>query len=466
MQTGFPRPHLALIALLSLGLSSLVMAKFAEDPETARFHSDDVLDSVVHLETSADMSASSSVTTTRTVVPLVSRTDAAAAHEDLAEAEPSAPIFNVTQRNATVRPGDNLATIFKRQGIPYRELQVLLDTAGPLASRLPDIYPGQQLTFSVTDDDMLTELVYQPARLERLRFAREGDVFTGSEEVDEPTRVQTYKRATIDHSLFIASQRAGLSDELTMRLAQIFQWDIDFVLDIRKGDSFHVLFEELYLGDEKIGNGNILAAEFINQGEVYRATRYEGNDGRADFYDPNGLSMRKAFLRAPVSFSRISSNFNLRRIHPLHNKAMPHRGIDYAAPTGTPIMAAGDGRVKVASRTRPNGNYVVIQHGEQFTTKYLHLSKFGRGIRSGSKVEQGQIIGYVGATGQVTGAHLHYEFLVNGVHKNPRTVPLPNAEPIGNDEADRFRDQTLPLLAALDSHKDASAQLAQIVARP
>lgn len=465
MQTGFPRPHLALIALLSLGLSSLVMAKFAEDPETARFHSDDVLDSVMHMETAAKPSVSASMTTTRTTLALNEGT-AAGAYSDLAVAEQSAPAINVTQRNATVRPGDNLATIFKRQGIPYRELHILMDTAGPLASRLPDIYPGQQLTFSVTDQNVLTELVYQPARLERLRFAREGDVFSGSEEVEEPTRVQTYKRATIDHSLFIASQRAGLSDELTMRLAQIFQWDVDFVLDIRKGDSFHVLFEELYLGDEKIGNGNILAAEFINQGEVYRATRYEANDGRADFYDPEGRSMRKAFLRAPVSFSRISSNFNLRRLHPLHNKRIPHRGIDYAAPTGTPIMAAGDGRVKIASRTKPNGNYVVIQHGEQFTTKYLHLSKFGRGIRSGSKVEQGQIIGYVGATGMVTGAHLHYEFLVNGVHKNPRTVPLPNVEPIAKEEADRFRDQTSPLLAALESHKDASANLAQIVARP
>jgi murein DD-endopeptidase MepM/ murein hydrolase activator NlpD len=270
----------------------------------------------------------------------------------------------------------------------------------------------------------------------------------------EPHRVSTYREGVIEHSLFVAGQKAGLNDDLTMRIAQIFQWDIDFVLDIRKGDSFHVLFEELYVDDEFVGFGDILAAEFSNRNTVHRAVRYTAPDGHTDFYSPDGSSMRKAFLRAPVDFRRISSDFNLRRIHPLHKRSMPHRGIDYAAPTGTPVLASGEGRVRMASRTAANGNFVVLQHGEQFQTKYLHLSRFGKGIRSGARVRQGQIIGYVGATGWATGPHLHYEFLVNGTHKNPRTVPLPKANPVPKDERSRFMQQATPLLAMLESQRD------------
>ena len=196
-----------------------------------------------------------------------------------------------------------------------------------------------------------------------------------------------------------------------MRLAQIFQWDIDFVLDIRPGDQFFVLYEELYLDGEYIGTGEILAADFINQQNTYSAVTFTNTTGNTDFYTPKGISMRKAFLRAPVEFSRISSSFNLRRRHPLHKTIRPHRGIDYAAPTGTPILAAGDGRIKTASRTNSNGRYIVIQHGEQFVTKYLHLSKFGKNIKSGRKVRQGQIIGYVGSTGWATGPHLHLSLI-------------------------------------------------------
>ncbi len=265
--------------------------------------------------------------------------------------------------------------------------------------------------------------------------------------------MRAYKHGTIEHSLFVASQRAGLSDAMTMRLAQIFQWDVDFVLDIRPGDAFYVLYEELFLDQEFVGYGEILAAEFVNQGDRYRAMQYVDASGKGDYFTPDGESMRKAFLRAPVEFSRISSNFNLRRVHPLFKTVRPHRGIDYAAPRGTPILASGDGRVTTASRTQANGNYVVIAHGEQFVTKYLHLSKFARGVRSGARVTQGQTIGYVGATGWATAPHLHYEFLVNGVHKNPRTVSLPDAQPIAEGDMGRFRAQTAQYSALLDDYK-------------
>jgi murein DD-endopeptidase MepM/ murein hydrolase activator NlpD len=307
----------------------------------------------------------------------------------------------------------------------------------------------------------IIKLTYTPSPLETLAFERAGDGFIGRDVQREPDVQTAYKHATIDSSLFVASQRAGLDDSLTMRLAQIFQWDIDFVLDIRKGDEFYVLFEERYLDDKFIGYGDILAAEFINQSHPYRAVRYVDGDGRSGYFNPDGQNMRKAFLRAPVEFSRISSNFNLHRKHPLYNRTMPHRGIDYAAPTGTPILAAGDGKILAASKTSANGNYIVLQHGEQFVTKYLHLSRFARGIRSGSRVEQGQVIGYVGSTGAATGPHLHYEFLVNGVHMNPRTVKLPDAKPIPVAEQTRFASTTTPYFHLLDDFKQQQLALAR-----
>jgi murein DD-endopeptidase MepM/ murein hydrolase activator NlpD len=322
---------------------------------------------------------------------------------------------------------------------------------------LRNIFPGHELTFTFAQDvvegQTLVKLAYSPGPLEAMEFERVGDDFVGREITQEPERTTTYKHAVIEHSLFIASQRAGLNDALTMRLAQIFQWDIDFVLDIRAGDEFYVLYEEHYLGEEFIGTGDILAAEFINQGDSYQAVRYTDKGGDPGYYDPKGNSMRKAFLRAPVEFSRISSSFNLRRLHPLFKRTMPHRGIDYAARSGTPILATGSGTVSAASRSKANGKFVVIKHGEQFVTKYLHLSKFARGVRRGARVQQGQTIGYVGATGWATAPHLHYEFLVNGVHKNPRTVKLPDAAPIRSDEIAHFRTQATPLISRLESYK-------------
>ena len=358
-------------------------------------------------------------------------------------------------RNVVVQPGDSLALIFSREGLSAQALHRLV-TASPLGAQLARITPGEEFSFVLDKDDRLLSLSYSPDPLKTLKFSREGSRFQGEEIILEPQRKKVYKHGIIDHSLFTASQRAGLPDQVAMELAQIFQWDIDFVLDIRDGDAFFVLLEEEYLEGEFIGFGNILAAEFINQGDSYQAARYVGANGEASYFDPQGRSMRKAFLRAPVSFTRISSNFNLRRRHPLWNRSMPHRGIDYAAPRGTPIMASGDGVVSTAAKNSANGNYVVLRHGEQFVTKYLHMSRIARGIRAGKQVRQGQTIGYVGATGWATGPHLHYEFLVNGVHQNPRTVKLPDADPVPAAEAERFQASTAPLLASLSAHRNES----------
>ncbi len=439
---SFPRPHLFIAGALTLALGAFVATKFTDEDD--RFTSEAVLLAIPETLASADELPEPS----RSVLPA----EVPPAPIKAVAPEPEPTTGQQTTRSTKVKAGDNLANIFKREGIPQRDLALLLESK-PFGNRLKRIHPGHEFTFGLNGSDELVSLSYSPGPLDTLAFERVGDAFVGKERRRQPDRVTTYKHAVIDHSLFVASQRAGLEDSLTMRVAQMFQWDIDFVLDIRKGDEFYVLFEELYLGDEFIGHGNVLAAEFINQEQSYRAFAYEDVHGNLGYYTSEGKNMKKAFLRAPVEFTRISSNFNLRRKHPLYKRTMPHRGIDYAAPRGTPILAAGDGKVVTASRSNANGNFVVLQHGEEFVTKYLHLSKFANSIRRGSRVKQGDIIGYVGATGWATGPHLHYEFLVNGVHKNPRTVKLPDAKPISSDEQQRFAESTAPVMQLLDNFK-------------
>ena len=241
-----------------------------------------------------------------------------------------------------------------------------------------------------------------------------------------------------------------------MNLAGIFAWDIDFVLDIRQGDQFSVIFEEFWRDGARVAEGEILAAEFVNQGERYRALRYEVPDGRVDYFTPDGRSVRKAFVRAPLAFSRISSNFNPRRRHPKLNTIRAHKGVDYAAPTGTPVKAAGDGKIIFRGRKGGYGNTVIVQHGGNITTLYAHLSRFSK-RRNGSRVGQGQVIGYVGATGLATGPHLHYEYRRHGVHLNPRTVKLPDAEPLAADLRADFDAHARSLLQQLDRQRELYA---------
>jgi len=427
-------------------MCSFVVAKFNDDATQDRFNQDAVL---LELPDRSEMDGVVDLSLESSTLP-----EELAPDLDPAETPEPTPVTpsDWKETKTEVKPGDSLALIFKRNGLSARDVHEVT-SAKPLGARLRNIFPGHEITFAINEAGELMRLTYSTGPLDTLQYDRLGDTFSAQQITTEPDRLTTYKHGVIDHSLFVASQRAGLSDRVTMRLAQIFQWDVDFVLDIRPGDSFYVVYEELYHNGERLGDGDILAAEFVNQGTQYRALRYANGDGDYDYYAPSGDSMRKAFLRAPVEFSRISSNFNLRRVHPLFKTVRPHRGIDYSAPSGTPILAAGDGRVSKASRTKANGNYVVIQHGEQFVTKYLHLSKFARGVRSGAKVTQGQTIGYVGATGWATAPHLHYEFLVNGVHKNPRTVSLPDAQPIGDSEMERFKSETRAVSALLDNYK-------------
>ena len=237
-----------------------------------------------------------------------------------------------------------------------------------------------------------------------------------------------------------------------MELASVFGWDVDFVLDIHEGDTFNFVYEELILDGKKIGNGDIVAAEFNKKGMSYQAVRYTDKDGSSRYFTPSGMSMRKEFLRTPIDFAQISSPFNLKRMHPILHKIRAHKGTDYAAAMGTPVRATGNGRVTYAGRKGGYGNVVVIQHGLVYETVYGHLSKYAHGIRDGSKVTQGQIIGYVGMTGLATGPHLHYEFHVNGEVRNPVTVKFANSSPISTSEKPRFLAQTQRYTTQLASY--------------
>lgn len=350
----------------------------------------------------------------------------------------------------TVKSGDNLSLLFQRAGLTDADVYDLVRRAEGGKS-LTRIYPGQILGFQVDESGQFKALRYTVSALRSTLFVRTEKGYSVEEVEREPQVHRSFATATIDSSLYLAGQKAGLSQNLIMEMANIFGGVIDFVLDPRKGDTFHILYEELYLDGEKFGDGKVLAAEFVNQGRIYEAFRYVNEDGYSGYFAEDGVSMRKAFLMAPLDFTRISSNFNPQRLHPIYKTKRPHRGTDYAAPRGTPVFAAGDGRVVEAGFSRANGNYVVLQHGEQYTTKYLHLSK--RNVKQGERVKQQQIIGTVGSTGAATGPHLHYEFLVSGVHRNPRTIykKLPKAKSLSREEMVRFQDQTQGLQMQLAS---------------
>ena len=346
-----------------------------------------------------------------------------------------------------VQKGDALSALFKKANVSQ---QVMLDVLalGSSVKTLTRLFPGEQLEFGLNAEGELQELRYALNHLSTLRISRNSDGRFIAEELKKEVELRSqFANAEIRSNFWSAGIEAGLTEAQIMSLAGIFGWDIDFGLDIRAGDSFSVLYETQYVDGEFISNGNIVAAQFSNQGHLYQAVRH--TDG--NYYKPDGASMRQAFLRAPVSFQYVSSNFNPKRLHPVLKTVRPHNGVDYVAPVGTPIMAAGDGRVIASAYNNLNGHYVFVQHANNIVTKYLHLSK--RLVAKGDKVRQGEAIGRLGSTGRVTGAHLHYEFLVAGVHRNPRTVKLPQATPLQGQEKNLFTAQAQQILAQLQTNE-------------
>ena len=352
----------------------------------------------------------------------------------------------------TVRSGQTLDTIFRKQGFSVSLLHKILalskDTKG-----LTKIRPGETFEFRKDANGKLIQMRYALDESRYLMVRNENAVPSAEIQQREIIAEINEAEGVINCSLFLAAKNVGLSDPMIMRLANIFGWDIDFVLDIRQGDRFMLVYEKLYREGEFLRDGNILAATFINQGERFQAIYFEHGEVSA-YFAPDGRNMRKAFLRAPLNFSYISSNFNPRRMHPVLKRIRPHNGIDYHAPRGTPVYAAGEGTVIRSDYSRANGHHVFIKHANSIQTKYLHFTS--RKVKKGQRVRQGQTIGYVGSTGLATGPHLHYEFVVNGVHRNPRTVSLPKVEPLKGANLKVFQAHAAPMLTQLSRLESAS----------
>lgn len=360
-----------------------------------------------------------------------------------------------------VRRNDTMDRIFRQLKLNLTDLATIRDVPGVQAS-LDQLRVGDTIAL-VHEEGLVQSLTRRISETEVLSVTRVNEGFK-SEVIETPVDLQEVQaEGTIESSLFVAARAAGVSPELILQMANdIFGWEIDFALDIQPGDKFNLVYEQKYRDGKFIGNGRILAADFMNDGNLHRAIYFQSADGKvADYFAPDGRSMRRQFLRAPLEFTRISSNFNPKRRHPILNTIRAHKGVDYAASTGTVIKAAGDGRVAFVGTKGGYGRVVVLEHGGGVSTLYGHMSRFA-GIRNGQRVRQGSTIGFVGSTGAATGPHLHYEYLVNGVHKNPRTVRLPDAAPISDSYRAEFLTLSGQLFAKLD--RAASTQIAS--ARP
>lgn len=361
-----------------------------------------------------------------------------------------------------IKAGDTLARILTSRGHAPATVQEIV-TSGPGGKELGNLKAGTTLDVSTDRAGALAEISYSPDPYRVVSIRKNAAGGFESEVLEKPTvSVTRFAEGTIEDSLFASGKRSGVSDTVILELADAFSYDIDFALEVQEGDSFRVLYEEILVDGKKVRDGEVLAAEFVNQGKAYQAIRYQPATGRAGFYTPEGMAMRKAFLRTPVDFARISSGFSKRRLHPVLHTVRAHKGVDYAAARGTPVRATANGRIEYAGNKGGYGRVIIIRHQGNQSTLYGHLNGFAKSIHTGARVDQGQIIGYVGSTGLASGPHLHYEFRVGGVHVDPLKVKTTQAEPIAASERAAFFAESSRLLAMMDNYsgKNAIAQTA------
>lgn len=371
----------------------------------------------------------------------------ATAHEDLA-----ADTEHLEWTEYVVTSGDSLSRIFSRLEI-HGHLQEVL-ALGDTSRELQRLFPGERLRAG-TRDGRLEALIYEPRGdhyVEIMRCPDKGELVAERHDHELETRQQV-THAEIQQSLFLDGSRAGLSDAMLIQIADIFGWDIDFAWDIRQGDRLIVVYDRIYRDGEYLRDGPVLAAEFHNRGRTLKALRFAPDGEPADYYNPEGQSMRQAFIRTPVDVGRISSHFGPRK-HPVLGYTRQHQGVDYAAPTGTPIRAAGNGRITHRGTRGGYGKTVIIDHGNHYKTLYAHMSNYRSGQSVGSRVRQGEVIGYVGMSGLATGPHLHYEFHVRDKAVNPVKVELPRAESLAPKHMEAFRRATAPVLAAIEAVRE------------
>jgi len=356
---------------------------------------------------------------------------------------------NTYWRDVRIQRGDTIASILNRLQIDDAAAVNFLRNAKD-AKTLYQLVPGRSVRAKTTENGELIALRYIAADSTQLSVDRIGDEFKANEQAAPLDTRIVMKSGEISSSLFGATDAAGVPDAISTQMAEVFSSDIDFHLDIRKGDRFSVVYEMLYHNGEPVKAGRVLATQFINQGKTYQAVYFKDREGREGYYTPEGNNLRKAFLRSPLEFSRITSGFTNARFHPVLKTWRAHKGVDYGAPTGTRIRATADGTVAVAGKHSGYGNLIVIQHKGNLSTAYGHLSAFAKGLRKGARISQGDVIGYVGSTGLATGPHLHYEFRVAGVQRNPLTVPMPQSFPIAAQYKNDFFAAVRPLSAQLE----------------
>ena len=355
--------------------------------------------------------------------------------------------------DVTVEKGSNLSKIFAKLDLPSSDLDQILKLSNETKS-LTRLRVGESISFELSDAQQgapqLERLSYDLGLERTLHIVRteEGE-FKSEVEQHSLEYQQTLGRGVIHDSFYNAATDAGISPDIVMKLADIFGWKINFLTDIQDGDSFSILYESVFKDGQQVTTGDILAASFTNHGKLYQAVRFSDGSGNTAYYTPDGKSLERGFLRYPVEFSRISSGFSHARLHPVLNVVREHKGVDFAAPTGTPIRASADGKITFQGWKGGYGKVVMLQHDGVYSTVYGHMSRFEPSLNQGKSVKQGQVIGYVGATGYATGPHLHYEFRVNGQHQDPLSAKLPEAMQIAADQRTRFLNESAPLMAQL-----------------
>ena len=357
-------------------------------------------------------------------------------------------------KRAEIKRNDSLFSILKRLGIEEKNIVTLVNS--DRSNLLAQIKIGKTLEVGISDFNKVISLNYIKDFKSGVRAKKSGEVYEIEEYELNTEKYRVFKNIEINNSLYVDGLKEGLPDSVIMDLVYIFGWDIDFVHDIRPGDSYSLIYEEVFVDGEKKLDGDILIAEFINRDRTHTAIRYKLQNGFSEYFSLEGRNVKKAFLRSPVKFSYISSSYNLKRRHPILHKIRAHTGVDYAASRGTPVRTTGDGTVVFADKKGGYGNLVEIKHTEDYSTRYAHLNKFHSKIKVGKKVNQSETIGYVGRTGTATGDHLHYEFRVNGKHTNPLTVKLPNAKPIHENDKDSYGLYAEKILADLKNYQNLS----------
>ena len=348
-----------------------------------------------------------------------------------------------------VDKNDTLIKILGSNGIDIKYIKALIKTKG--SEKLANIKTGDFVEISFSENKIPKEIFVTRNGLKGVLAEFKDKTYSIKNHERIPEVIERFASVTIDESLYQSALREGISDSVIMDLVFIFGWDIDFVFDIRTGDSFEILYEEYFYKGEKIKNGDIKAARFKRGKKVFSAIRFFSSVSETkEYFSTRGENVKKVFLRTPVEFSYISSRYNLKRKHPVLNKIRAHTGVDYAAPTGTPVRSTSSGTVSFIGSKGGYGKLIEIKHSEDYSTRYAHLSEFNPRLSNGSKVEQGETIGYVGQTGLATGPHLHYEFRVGGNHTNPLTVKLPDAKPISKVEKKKFLDHAIKMINRLD----------------